>query len=255
MSLDTSILSGLAIFLVSLSVILLASSVLAYIFHGISYYTISKNRGYNKPWLAWIPIASSYLMGAVADDIGRRKGKATNWRIWLLVLNLLALLASIVILPVMFASLSSVMPGQGFFRNFNSNNFYSVPPRSDISIIVLTQLLSVGANLISLAVAVIHYIALYKIFQDYAPQNTVVFLVVSILIGIAEPFIVFSLRNKPAISIYGAPTPPYGGAWGQPPYGGQQPYYGQPPAGGQPPYNPPYPQPPAASSEPTDKPE
>lgn len=67
--------------------VLMVYWIISYIFSSIAYYKISKRRGYQRPWLAWIPFARNYLYGAIADDINIKRGKKTYFGWILLVLN------------------------------------------------------------------------------------------------------------------------------------------------------------------------
>ena len=49
---------------------------------------------------------------------------------------------------------------------------------------------------ISIAYAVFRYMALYDIYKSLDPANCVLFLVLSILFGVTEPFFLFFSRNK-----------------------------------------------------------
>ena len=49
---------------------------------------------------------------------------------------------------------------------------------------------------ISIAYAVIRYMALYDIYRSMDPVNCVLFTVLSILFGVTEPFFLFFNRNK-----------------------------------------------------------
>ena len=49
---------------------------------------------------------------------------------------------------------------------------------------------------IGIAVAIIYYMALYDIYKSMDPANCVLFLVLSILFGVTQPFFLFFNRNK-----------------------------------------------------------
>ena len=57
-------------------------------------------------------------------------------------------------------------------------------------------LLSLPIVGISIALAVIRYMALYDIYTSCQPQNNVLFLVLSIIFRITEPFFLFLCRDK-----------------------------------------------------------
>lgn len=46
------------------------------------------------------------------------------------------------------------------------------------------------------AASVFMFISLYAIYREYAPSNAVLFLVLSVLIIVTMPFLLFSIRNK-----------------------------------------------------------
>ena len=49
---------------------------------------------------------------------------------------------------------------------------------------------------IALATAIIHYIAMYDLYLSVNPANAVLFLILSIFIGITEPFFIFFNRKR-----------------------------------------------------------
>ncbi len=51
-------------------------------------------------------------------------------------------------------------------------------------------------QIIGLLAAIIFFIALYKLYEMYAPDKAVLFLVLSILLGFLTPIFIFVLRNK-----------------------------------------------------------
>lgn len=100
---------------------------------------------------------------------------------------------------------------------------YGINASFDIMPKYLLLPLLVGFAFLMLAViaaivhAIFYYIALYTIFKDYAPNNAVLYLVLTLLVSGSDAVILFILRNKTPIP----PMPPYGGY----PYPPQQ--YGQ----------------------------
>ena len=49
---------------------------------------------------------------------------------------------------------------------------------------------------VSVAAMVIRYIALYDVYRSLEPENAVLFVVLSIFVGITEPFLLFFNRDK-----------------------------------------------------------
>lgn len=49
-------------------------SLISYVFTSTALFTISKNAGISKPWLAWIPIANVWIIGELVTDKLRGNG-------------------------------------------------------------------------------------------------------------------------------------------------------------------------------------
>ena len=47
-----------------------------------------------------------------------------------------------------------------------------------------------------IAQMVLHYMAMYDLYSSCSPQNNVLFLVLSILLSVTEPFFIFFNRNR-----------------------------------------------------------
>ncbi|MDY3224585.1 MAG: hypothetical protein SOW84_01745 [Candidatus Faecousia sp.] len=163
----------------------------AYVLTALALYTVAKRRGLKKPWLAWIPVVSCYLLGSLSDQYryvvhGENKSK----RKILLVLNILTTVMCIAIFAVLIAMVVQMVGGA----------IYGLRERE-----LLDQVLGLAFGMLGLclpllgvaiAYAVFRYMALYDLYKSMDPSNSVLFLVLSILFGITEPFFLFFSRNK-----------------------------------------------------------
>lgn len=140
-----------------------------YVLRSIGLYTMAKNRGIENAWLAWVPVGNSWLLGQIADEVNSRQGKKTNYSLILLVLT-------------------AVTAAGGF----------------SLVLLPFSALLSAP---LSLAASVVYFIALYDVYQDYAPKNAVVFLVLSILLS-AHWLLLFILRDRLPLSLQAEPQKP-----------------------------------------------
>ncbi len=182
-------------------VIGLAIAFVFYIFNALGLYQISKRRGYKNAWLAFIPVVNSFVLGGIADNINACYMKKSNHRIWLIVLQLINCALYFAYIGVLFSFMVKVIQQAIYYG--------AQPQYSDVAPIMLMGLLM---GLVSIALLVFTCICWYKIFADYSPNNATLFLILSILFGIA-PFFIFAIRNKPSASLYHAaqranPVPP-----------------------------------------------
>lgn len=82
-----ALLTGSVIGVVVLFILLVvfAVGIVFYIIRALGLYRIAQARGYENAWLAWIPIASDFLLGWVGDDIVEKSGRQSwNMRWWIL---------------------------------------------------------------------------------------------------------------------------------------------------------------------------
>lgn len=194
-----------------------------YVLRSIALTRLSQNRGFNNPWIGWIPFCSGYALGRISDDINIKRGKTTNHRKILLGTNIAVGALELIGLGVMIPAIVSLIQHSINYGSSNADAAVAAP------VLAGCFLIMIGA-IVAIVYAVFNYIALYNVFKDYAPNNAVLYLVLSLLVGGSDTIILFIIRNKMPVP----PIPPYGGY----PYPPQQ--YGQymPQAGtpnGQPP--------------------
>ena len=163
----------------------------AYVLSSLALYTIAKRRGLNHAWLSWIPVANVWILGSIADQYryvvkGEHKSKRKIllfFRILITVIwvSLIGLLANLC-----FHAFGSILWG-----SMNDDQMFEILHQALNLLVVCLPLIGV-----SVAYAVIRFMALYDVYKSMDPGNCVLFLVLSILFGVTEPFFLFFSRNK-----------------------------------------------------------
>ena len=160
-----------------------------YVLSALAIYVISRRRGLSKPWLAWIPVVNCWLLGSLSDQyqyVVRRENKSK--RKILLALSIVMHLLSVLIFVQAAGAVTTVIFGSHHYQS----GFTAEIWRPVMSILGLCLPLS-G---VAIAYAIIRYMALYDIYKSLDPNNCVLFLVLSVLFQITEPFFLFFNRNK-----------------------------------------------------------
>ena len=162
-----------------------------YVLSSLAIYTIAKRRGLNKPWLAWIPVVNCWLLGSLSDQYRYVvKGENKSKRKSLLTLSVLTMVLSLTIgvlaVVVMVQGISGAASGV--------SDAYLLETIMGPLVGVLGLCLPLVG--VAIAYAIIYYMALYDIYKSLDPSNCVLFLVLSILFGVTEPFFLFFNRNK-----------------------------------------------------------
>ena len=147
-----------------------------YVLNCLGLYTIAKRRGIRKPWLAWIPGATYWIVGSISDQYRYvAKGQIKNKRKILIGLWL-GMLAIIIAMLVGMVAAEMVMGDAGIAL-----------------VLLVSALLMIVACLVFY---VFYYMAMYDLYTSVNPPYNVVFLVLSIIFNITEPFFIFFNRKK-----------------------------------------------------------
>lgn len=178
----TSLLSGIPSMLFGLA---------TYVLSALALYTIAKRRGLNNPWLAWIPVVNCWLLGSLSDQYRYVvKGENKSKRKVLLTLNLINVAITVLIFVLLIVMIVGVIQYE----------VYDISEEQMLASVMgpLFGMLGLCLPLLGVSIAfyIIRYMALYDVFKSIDPGNCVLFLVLSILINITEPFFLFFNREK-----------------------------------------------------------
>lgn len=166
-------------------------AIAAYVLSSMALYTIATRRGLGKPWLAWIPVANNYLVGSVSDQyryVVRRERK--NKRVVLLTLSIIRFVLSVIIVVQLIAVIGRGITG--VMWNYSQRRILEEIMASVVNLLCMSLPLSA----VAIAYAILRFMALYDIYKSLDPNNSVLYLVLSILMGVTEPFFLFFNRNK-----------------------------------------------------------
>lgn len=176
------------------TLLIIFAAIICYVFEALAFHAIAENRGLEKPWLAWIPYANTYLKGAIVDDINMRNGKTSKWHKIMLGVSI-ANAASLVLFII-----GAIIMSGAFINGKQGEVGTVVAGMMANMFFTMFMMLAVYATV--LALCVLTYVCLYKIYKDYTPANATVFTVLSILASVCYPFLAYSIRNNVPNSIY-----------------------------------------------------
>ena len=165
------------------NIIVIAFSVVAYILTGKSLSAIARRRGIEKPWMAWVPIGSDWLLGCISDQYRYVvHGQERNARGKLLKLGIIGASGTMIV-----SFIAGIVVGLGFTEA--SEEVMLVP--------ALLLILLCYALLAVLAVYLVaYYKAMFDLYRSCDPKKSLVFLLVSIFVTYPGPFFLFACRNK-----------------------------------------------------------
>lgn len=188
---NLAIFGGIMIMIWGLLMLLVIGiGVTFYVFRSLGMYHIAKRRGIHNPWLAWLPVGQSWILGSVSDHYQYiARGKTRNYRkvlMWLEVgLYVISLVMSII---SVVTSMGAVV---GAAMEMEELAILGSMGLAGFSIIM--SLVVVAA---SVAYSVFAYICYYDVFRSCKPENATLFLILSIFVSAAMPFLIFACRKS-----------------------------------------------------------
>ena len=167
-----------------------------YVLSSLAIYSIAKRRGLNHPWMAWVPVLNCWLLGSLSDQYRYVvKGENKSKRKVLLILSILMSVFTVALVVTAIIMVVGVVGEVG-----HSYYGYGYNEQRILSEILGPVLSILGLSLplagVAIAYAVIRYMALYDVYRSLDPANSVMYLVLSIVFQITEPFFLFFNRNK-----------------------------------------------------------
>lgn len=169
-------------------------SVISYVFISLALYTIAQRRGIRKAWLAWIPVVNVWILGSISDQYRYVvKGEIKSKRKLLLLFSILGAICSVAgvvkIVAVFVNLMSAAMQGA-------SGNEMA---RLMMGNLMGTFAIAVPALIVGIVKLVLEIMALYDVYASCDPDNKVLYLILSVVPGIAEvtrPLFLFLCRNQ-----------------------------------------------------------
>ena len=163
----------------------------SYVLTSMALYSLASRRGIGKAWLSWVPILNVWIVGSLSDQYRYVvKGQCKSKRKILLILKLVS----------MIFVLAAVIAGGFLVADVVRTMMYGIRMEAVLSQILGPVLGIAGLVLpmfgLAIASAVIYFMALYDVFQSMDSANGVMFLVLSILFPVTEPFFLFFNREK-----------------------------------------------------------
>jgi hypothetical protein len=174
----------------ALDAAVLAFAVVCYVLEGKSLSAIARRRGIEKPWLAWVPVGSSWLLGSISDQYRyvtygqvRSRRKLLTWLTATLygVMTVLFVLLGVWMVFSMIAAINA------------TEEAFLITLLGGMIGLYLFLFLFVG---IAAVTSVFQFMAYYDLFRSCDPKKSLVFLLVSIFVSYPLPFFVYSCRNK-----------------------------------------------------------
>lgn len=148
-----------------------------YVVSSLGLYKLASKRQIEKPWFAWLPVVSDLLLGRITEDCDAREGKHRKWSTVMLVLALVSVCGVILFFAAYFIMIF-VTVMQVSMSNGN-------PTGALVGVFIVIFILAIIMGIGAAAYAACRYICVYKIFESIAPEKTLKYFLLAILVPLA----------------------------------------------------------------------
>lgn len=163
----------------------------AYVLTALALYTLAKRRGIENAWFSWVPVLKLWIIGSLSDQYRYVvKGQVKSKRKALVVLSIISMVLTVAIIIVGGVAVAQVV--SSVFTHVNEDVLLS----RMVGLVLTAGCLALPLAGVGIASMVIQYMAVYDIYTSCDPENSVLFLVLSIVFSITQPFFLFFSRNK-----------------------------------------------------------
>lgn len=179
------------VFMLVMSVFASAVSIVFYVLMSLGMFDIAKRRGISKPWLAWVPFGSEWILGSISDQYQLAvNGKEKSRRKLLLGLPIAMYVAYALMMVAYFVMMFGAIAAETA-SGASSESAMLLP----MLMLVVMMLFLVVMLVIAVVYSVYVYMALFDLFRSCNPGTSVLFLLLSIFLGI-NAVLVFIDRKK-----------------------------------------------------------
>ncbi len=174
----------LIVFVLLFYLLIWGFALVSYVLSSLAYYKIAKRRGIKNPWLSWIPVGNSWIMGKVASDYDERNGHKRAWHKALLALVIIGF-AIMAAFYVMFIVSIITMSLSGYYLDGGAMGMFWF---SYMGIIVAAVVLS--------AYSMLSAICVYKTFESTLPEKALKYIILYFLVPLAGPICLVKCMDK-----------------------------------------------------------
>ena len=185
---NEALIAGVGIAVVIIWLAAIGLGIANYVVRGIGLYDLARKREVRGAWVAWVPVAWLWTLGAVVDDFAARKGIRRRFRWLMVILYGIIILCYVAMFAVMFISALS-MEGAG-----------------DPEAAALAMMGGVFAVYIPMVLAMVVFMAVcpvcyYKVFEETVPEKAVKYLLLSYLVPLAFGICLMRCAKQAAASV------------------------------------------------------
>lgn len=184
---EEMIIGIIVVVVLALYLVLMGLGIAGYIMNSIALHKLGSRRQIPNSWIAWIPVASSFLIGSIVDEYDERNGLKRKWRVVLLTLEIIAIGGLI----VGYIGLIVWMVAMGIQSEYVSSDVAGI-----MGGFIIVYALIIVVAIIASAKGFCQAICIYKIFESTVPEKSVKYMLLYLLVPLAGSICLLKCRNQ-----------------------------------------------------------
>lgn len=158
--------------------------ILVYVLQALALFTIAKRRGIKNPGLAWVPLVNVWILGSISDQYRYVvKGEVKNKRKALLGMEIASAVMAFAVCIAAIVLVVQVVLEFPHFDSFPVTWFL----QNHIGTLLLILMLGLALAVLSIVYAVFFWMAMYDLFRSCEPENTTLYMVLSLVGSLVVP--------------------------------------------------------------------
>lgn len=153
--------------------------IVQYILSSLSLYKVGKKEKIANPGLAWLPVATDWVLGSIVDEYDERKGQKKNLSKVLLILSIVAVGGTFVMFAVCYVMIFIVALGAVAGEEIMLGSIVVFGGIFYVLVLVMGTAAS--------ALGMLRAVCMYKIFENLAPEKTLKYFLLYLFVPLAGP--------------------------------------------------------------------
>lgn len=173
----------------------LLGGIALYVLRSWGLFIMAERRGIRKAWLAWVPVLNLWVLGSLSDQyryVVRRQFRSS--RKWMLGLSIAGLILALAVSCLYVVGTVSTVVGLAKVQSYQ--DFLSMMRYQPI--LVAAAGVSAVAAAVKLLLTVFRWVSLHDVYASCNPEKKVLYTLLSILLPVTAPFLLFVCREKDA---------------------------------------------------------
>lgn len=165
------------------------AGIILFVLNAVGLYNMGKSLFVKAPWLSFIPVASSFALGRIAQEYIKQNGKkSAKFSVILLLLNILSIVLVVAFIILFAVAVLNIMVIYEDGGELTGGEM--------LSMAITPIIIYIAAIISSIAFNVTYYVSLWRVFAIFEKCNATLYTVLSIFFSFLYPIFIFILRKK-----------------------------------------------------------